>query len=87
MILQYSPVVVEQRQAGVGLDVEVVGCARVVKVVHDCGEQQCKHLQIGEPVFETGLRQEPMRRLQHVAGVQVVVIGVAIARVADLQMG
>ena len=39
VVLQHSPVVVEQRQAGARVDVEVVGGAGVVQVVDYGGEQ------------------------------------------------
>ena len=57
---------------------EVVGGAGVVVVVDDGGEEQGKDLKVGQPVLDAGLADEPVGGLQHVAGVQVVVVRVAI---------
>ena len=46
MILLDRSVVVEHGQLGAGLDVEVVGGARVVVVVNDGREQNAEYLQI-----------------------------------------
>ena len=59
---------------------EVVGGPGVVVVVDDGGEQQGEDLEVGHPVLQPGLGDDPVRGLQHVAGVQVVVVRVAVPR-------
>ena len=54
MILQDSFVVVEDGEAGLGLDVEVVGGAGVVEVVDDGGEEQGEDLEVGQPRLGRG---------------------------------
>ena len=66
---------------------EVVGGAGVIVVVDDGREEEGEHLQVRQPVLQPGLGDEPVGGLQHVAGVQVVVVGVPVARVPDLQVG
>ena len=78
MILQDRLVVVDDGQVWGGLDVEVVGGPGVVVVVDDGGEQQGEDLEVGHPVLQPGLGDDPVRGLQHVAGVQVVVVRVAV---------
>ena len=46
MVFKDRFVVVEECEAGAGLDVEVVGGARVVEVVDDGGEQQGEDLEV-----------------------------------------
>ena len=46
MILQDGLVVVHDGEVGAGLDVEVVGGARVVVVVDDGGEEEGKYLKV-----------------------------------------
>ena len=58
---------------------EVVGGPGVVVVVDDGGEQQGEDLEVGHPVLQPGLGDDPVRGLQHVAGVQVVVVRVAVS--------
>ena len=70
---------------------EVVGGPGVVVVVDDGGEQQGEDLEVGHPVLQPGLGDDPVRGLQHVAGVQVVVVRVAVPRnmttyINDLQL-
>ena len=79
MVFKDRFVVVEECEAGAGLDVEVVGGARVVEVVDDGGEQQGEDLEVWQPGLEAGLGDEPVRGLQHVRGVQVVVVRVAVS--------
>ena len=86
MVLEDGLVVVHYGEVGAGLDVEVVGGARVVVVVDDRGEEEGKDLNVSQPVFDSSLRYEPMRCLQDVSGVEVVVVGVAIPVVAHLQV-
>ena len=78
MILQDWLVVVDDGQVWGWLDVEVVGGPGVVVVVDDGGEQQGEDLEVGHPVLQPGLGDDPVRGLQHVAGVQVVVVRVAV---------
>ena len=65
---------------------EVICGSGMVVVVYDCGEEEGKDLNVSQPVFDPSLRYEPMRRLQDVSGVEVVVVGVAIPVVAHLQV-
>ena len=58
----------------------------MVVVVDDCREEESKDLNVSQPVFDPSLRYEPMRRLQDVSGMEVVVVGVAIPVVAHLQV-
>ena len=58
----------------------------MVVVVDDRGEEEGKDLNVSQPVFDPSLRYEPMRCLQDVSGVEVVVVGVAIPVVAHLQV-
>ena len=81
VILKDGFVVVEDGEVGLGLDVEVVGGAGVVVVVDDGGEEQGEDLEVGQPVLDAGLADEPVGGLQHVAGVQVVVVRVAVPEV------
>ena len=78
VILQDRFVVVEDGEVGAGLDMEVVGGAGVVVVVDDGGEEQGEDLEVGQPVLDAGLADQPVGGLQHVAGVQVVVVRVTI---------
>ena len=87
VVLEDGPVIVEDGEAGSRLDVEVVGGAGVVVVVDDGREEEGEHLQVRQPVLEPGLRDEPVGGLQHVAGVQVVVVRVPVPRVPDLKVG
>ena len=86
MVFEDGAVVVEDGEVALGIDVEVVGGARVLVVVDDCGEEEGKDLNVSQPVFDPSLRYEPMRCLQDVSGVEVVVVGVAIPVVAHLQV-
>ena len=86
VVLQDGPVVVHDGEAGVWLDVEVVGGACVLVVVDDGREEEGEDLKIWQSVFDPSLRYEPMRCLQDVSGVEVVVVGVAIPVVAHLQV-
>ena len=81
VVLQDGFVVVEDGEVGGGLDMEVVGGAGVVVVVDDGGEEQGEDLKVGEPVLDAGLADEPVGGLQHVAGVQVVVVRVPVPKV------
>ena len=54
MVLQDSFVVVEDGEAGLGLDVEVVGGAGVVEVVNDGGEEESEDLEVGQPRLGRG---------------------------------
>jgi hypothetical protein len=51
VILQHCTVVVEDGQLRAGVDVKVVGGARVVKVVDHGRHQRREDLQIGNPVL------------------------------------
>ena len=57
---------------------EVVGGPGVVVVVDDGGEQQGEDLEVGHPVLQPGLGDDPVTALQHVSCVQVVVVRVAV---------
>ena len=46
VVLQHGPVIVHDGEAGVRLDVEVVGGARVLVVVDDRGEEEGKDLKV-----------------------------------------
>ena len=46
MVLEDGLVVVHDGEVGAGLDVEVVGGARVVVVVDDCREEEGKNLKV-----------------------------------------
>ena len=65
---------------------EVICGSGMVVVVDDRGEEEGKDLNVSQPVFDPSLRYEPMRCLQDVSGVEVVVVGVAIPVVAHLQV-
>lgn len=52
MILQNSPVIVEDCQVRAGVDVKVVSGAAVIKVVNDGGHEAGEDFQIGEPGLE-----------------------------------
>jgi hypothetical protein len=86
MILEDGPVVIEDGEAGPRLDVKVVRRSRVVIVVDNGGEEQGKDLQIREPVLNPCLGDKPVGGLQHVAGVEIVVVGVGVLGVAQLQV-
>ena len=78
MILQDRLVVVDDGQVWGWLDVEVVRCPGVVIAVDNGGQEETEYLQIWHPVLQPGLGDDPVRGLQHVAGVQVVVVRVAV---------
>ena len=86
MVLQNSPIIVEDGQAGTRLDVEVVGGSRVVIIMDDGREEEGKNLEIRQPVLNTSLGDKPMGCLQHIAGVKVVVVGVAVLGIALLKV-
>ncbi len=52
----------------------------------DGREEQGENLQIGEPVLNPRLSEKPVGGLQHVAGVEIVVVGVGVLGVAQLQV-
>jgi hypothetical protein len=52
----------------------------------DGREEQGEDLQIGEPVLNPRLSEKPVGGLQHVAGVEIVVVGVGVLGVAQLQV-
>lgn len=54
MVLKDGPVVVEDGELAVRIDVKVVGCPRVVVVVDDGRDQGRKDLQVGQPVLKNG---------------------------------
>ena len=56
MVFKDRFVVVEECEAGAGLDVEVVGCAGVVVVVDDGGQENAEYLQVREPGLHSGDR-------------------------------
>ena len=86
MILQYCPVIVEDGKRGTRLDVEVVGGAGVVIVMNDGREEERKNLEIRQPVLDASLWNKPVRGLQHIASVQVIVVGISVLGIAQLQM-
>ncbi len=86
MILKDGPVVIEDGEAGPRLDVEVVGRSCVVVVVDDGREEKGEDLQIREPVLNPRLGDKPVGGLQHVTGVEIVVVGVGVLGVAQLQV-
>ena len=86
MILQYCPVIVEDGKRGTRLDVEVVGGAGVVIVMNNGREEERKNLEIRQPVLDASLWNKPVRGLQHIASVQVIVVGIGIVCIAKLQM-
>ena len=64
MVFKDRFVVVEECEAGAGLDVEVVGCAGMIVVVDDGGEENTEYLQVRQPGLksstgQTWLLQEP----------------------------
>ena len=65
---------------------EVVGGACVVIVVDDGREEERKNLEIRQPVLDAGLCDKPVCGLQHIAGMQVIVVGIGVAGIAKLQM-
>ena len=54
MVLQHCPVVVENGQAGPGVDMKIVGSPGVVKVVDYGGQEAREDLQVGQPILEKG---------------------------------
>ena len=58
----------------------------MVVVVDDRGEEEGKDLNVSQPVFDPSLRYEPMRCLQDVSGMEIVVVWVAVPVVAHLQV-
>ena len=86
MVLQHSPVIVEDGKRGTRLNVEVVRGSRVVIIVNDGGEEKSKDLEIRQPVLNARLGDEPVGGLEHIAGVQVVVVGIGVLGVALLQV-
>ncbi len=58
----------------------------MVVVVDDGGEEKGEDLQIGEPGMNARLSEKPVGGLQHIAGVEIVVVGVGVLGVAHLQV-
>ena len=52
VVFQDGPVVVEESQLCVWVDVELVVGSGMVEVVDQGGDQTGKHLQVGQPVLE-----------------------------------
>ncbi len=52
----------------------------------DGREEKGENLQIREPIMNTRLSEKPVGGLQHVAGVEIVVVGVGVLGVAQLQV-
>ena len=67
VVLEHGAIVVEECEAGGGVDVEVVGRAAVVKVVDDGRHQAREDLQVREPT----LLQKETRRFGHFDGLQL----------------
>ena len=65
---------------------EVVCGAGVLVVVDDRREEESEDFKVRQSVFDPGLRYEPVRCLQDVSGVEVVVVRVAVLVVAHLQV-
>ena len=67
MVLEDGAVVVEDGEAALGVDVEVVGGARVVVVVDDGGDQRSEELQVRQPVLEKGTRGQSRFKVPNIA--------------------
>ncbi len=52
----------------------------------DGREEQGEDLQVREPSMNPRLSEKPVSGLQHVAGVEIVVVGVGVLGVAQLQV-
>lgn len=84
MILQHSPIVVQQCRLRTGHHMEVIGGAGVLVIVEQGGQQRGKDLQVRQPVHQTRVAQAVVDRLHHVHGVQIVMIRIPIPAVALL---
>ena len=58
VVLEDGAVVIEDGEAALGVDVEVVGGARVVVVVDDGRDQRREDLQVRQPVLEQWTRDQ-----------------------------
>ena len=65
---------------------EVIGGPRVIKVMDNCGEEKGEYLEVREGLLEAGLGDEPVRGLEDVAGVEVVVVRVPAPGVSNLKV-
>ena len=59
---------------------EVICGAGVVIVVDDGGEEEGEYLQVRHPVLQSSLGDAAVSRLEHITGVQVVVVGSPVTR-------
>ena len=67
MVLEDGAVVVEDGEAALGVDVEVVGGARVVVVVDDGRDQRREDLQVRQPVLEEWTRDQSRFKVPNIA--------------------
>ena len=61
MVFKDRFVVVEECEAGAGLDVEVVGGAGMIVVVDDGGEENTEYLQVRQPGLKSSIGQARAR--------------------------
>ena len=65
---------------------KVIGGPGVIVVVDNGGEEKGEYLEVREGLLEAGLGDEPVRGLEDVAGVEVVVVRVPAPGVPNLKV-
>ena len=84
MILERALVIIQQSQITLGINMEVIGSASVLKIVASRRNNHRKDFKFSEPVQHARVRYQKVNGLRHVGRVFAVVVGILEDFVASL---